>query len=104
MQISIRAPAWGATSPVTTTVNAKQLTQRIHRVALLKSTNYRELSNESDIKSAAAFFSISFFGWMGTNQGSELGSALVGELVENKNKGYKEKLIIDHKPLREWFI
>ena len=48
------APGAISPGPVTAAVNTEQLTQGIHRVTLLKSANYRELFNESDIKSAVA--------------------------------------------------
>ena len=49
-----------APSPVAAAMNAKQKTQPIHRVAPLEPLNYRKLFSESDIKSAVAFFRISF--------------------------------------------
>src|SRR5690554_1219569 len=45
---------------VTAAMYAEHLAQTAGRVAPLESLNYRELFNESDIKSAVAFFSISF--------------------------------------------
>src|SRR5690606_2747617 len=46
--------------PVATAMHPKHLTQVLHRVALFKSLDYRELLRESDIKRAVAFFNISF--------------------------------------------
>jgi len=45
---------------VTAAMNAKQITQAVYRIALLEPLNYRKLFSEPDIKSAVAFFSISF--------------------------------------------
>lgn len=49
-----------APGSVAAAMNTKQKTQMIHRVAPLKPLNYRKLFSESDIKSAVAFFNISF--------------------------------------------
>lgn len=46
--------------PVATAMHPKHLTQVLHRIALFKSLDYRELLRESDIKRAVAFFNISF--------------------------------------------
>ena len=46
--------------PVTAAMYPKHLTQALHRIALFKSLDYRELFRESDIKRAVAFFKISF--------------------------------------------
>jgi|GEM_PF-2712622 len=45
---------------VATAMHPKHLTQVLHRIALFKSLDYRELLRESDIKRAVAFFKISF--------------------------------------------
>jgi hypothetical protein len=49
-----------APGPVATAMHPKHLTQMLHRMALFKSLDYRELLRESDIKRAVAFFNISF--------------------------------------------
>lgn len=46
--------------PVATAMHPKHLAQVLHRIALFKSLDYRELLRESDIKRAVAFFNISF--------------------------------------------
>src|SRR5690606_20235477 len=46
--------------PIATAMHPKHLTQALHRMALFKSLDYRELLRESDIKRAVAFFKISF--------------------------------------------
>src|SRR5690606_12419668 len=45
---------------VAAAMHPKHLTQALHRIALFKSLDYRELLRESDIKRAVAFFKISF--------------------------------------------
>src|SRR5690606_24592318 len=54
--------SFGSVAPgtVTAAMYAEHLAQTTDRVVPLESLNYRELFSESDIKSAVAFFSISF--------------------------------------------